>query len=91
QNVGPACRETCGSRHGPDPPFYRRNPRTAVGITRGCRDADPASICRYLLVTVDGRQPDWSRGVRFPALGALLVELGAWDALNLDGGGSTTM
>lgn len=90
-NVGPACFSTCGPKHGPDRPFYARNPRTAVGITIGCSDEDPLTPCRYILVTVDGRQPGWSTGLRFPDLGRLLLELGAWNAVNLDGGGSTTM
>jgi hypothetical protein len=90
-NVGPACFSTCGPDHGPDRPFYARNPRTAVGITIGCSDEDPMTPCRYLLVTVDGRQPEWSTGLRFPDLGRLMLQLGAWNALNLDGGGSTTM
>ncbi len=90
-NVGPACFSECGPKHGPDRPFYARNPRTAVGITIGCSDEDPLTPCRYLLVTVDGRQPGWSTGLRFPALGRLMLELGAWNAVNLDGGGSTTM
>lgn len=90
-NVGPACFSTCGPKHGPDRPFYARNPRTAVGITIGCSDEDPRTPCRFLLVTVDGRQPGWSTGLRFPDLGRLMLELGAWNAVNLDGGGSTTM
>ena len=90
-NVGPACFSTCGPKHGPDRPFYARNPRTAVGITIGCSDEDPLTPCRYVLVTVDGRQPGWSTGLRFPALGELMLELGSWNAVNLDGGGSTTM
>lgn len=90
-NVGPACFSTCGPKHGPDRPFYARNPRTAVGITIGCSDEEPRTPCRFLLVTVDGRQPGWSTGLRFPDLGELMLELGAWNAVNLDGGGSTTM
>ncbi len=90
-NVGPACYAECGPKHGPDRPFYARNPRTAVGISIGCSDADPRTPCRFLLVTVDGRQPEWSTGLRFPALGELMLQLGAWNAVNLDGGGSTTM
>ena len=41
------------------------------------------------IVTVDGRQSDWSRGMRFPDLGRLMIRLCAYDAVNLDGGGST--
>jgi len=59
-----------------------RHPRTAVGVT-----ADG----RLLLVTVDGRQPGVSAGMTLPELAALLLDLGATDALSLDGGGSTAM
>lgn len=90
-NVGPACLKTCGPKRGPDRAFYGRNPRTAVGIGRGCADGRAGTPCEYFLVTVDGRQPGWSEGLRFPGLGHLLVNLGAWGAVNLDGGGSTTM
>lgn len=60
----------------------RRHPRTAVGLTRG---GDT-----LLLVTVDGRSAR-SVGMTFEELGDALRSLGAWDALNLDGGGSTAM
>lgn len=59
-----------------------RHPRTAIAkLTSG----------KLLLVTVDGRQPNASVGMSLPMLAELLLELGAVDALNLDGGGSTTM
>ncbi|GAB3518922.1 phosphodiester glycosidase family protein [Phytohabitans suffuscus] len=57
-------------------------PRTAVGFSRDGR--------RMYLLTVDGRQAD-SRGVTLTELGRLMAELGAHDALNLDGGGSSTL
>lgn len=58
------------------------HPRTAIGWdTEG----------RVLLLTVDGRQPGFSMGMDLPSLAQLLVDLGAVEALNLDGGGSTTM
>lgn len=60
----------------------QRDPRTAVGVT-----ADN----KLLLVTVDGRQAGYSVGMTLPELTALFMRLGARDALNLDGGGSTTM
>jgi len=60
-----------------------RHPRTAAGVTRDGRT--------LLLVVVDGRQPGWSIGATLPELASLLIEAGAWTALNLDGGGSTTM
>ncbi len=59
-----------------------RAPRTAFGIT-----ADQ----KLLLVTVNGRQPNISVGMTLSELGNLLIELGAVQAMNLDGGGSTTM
>jgi exopolysaccharide biosynthesis protein len=43
------------------------------------------------LVTVDGRQPDLSAGMTLLELQALARRIGLTDALNLDGGGSTTM
>jgi exopolysaccharide biosynthesis protein len=46
---------------------------------------------RVLLVTVDGRQPELSVGMTIAELAALLIELGAVEAANMDGGGSTTM
>ncbi len=57
------------------------HPRTAVGRTR-----DGSLI----LLVVDGRQPE-SRGVNLQELAAIMHDLGAVDALNLDGGGSTTL
>jgi len=59
-----------------------RHPRTAVGISEN-RD-------RVYLVTVDGRQQA-STGMSLYELASLMIDLGAWDALNLDGGGSTTL
>lgn len=59
-----------------------RHPRTAIGQT-----ADR----RILLVTVDGRQPGYSAGMTLVELTDLMARLGARDAINLDGGGSTTM
>jgi large repetitive protein len=59
-----------------------RHPRTAVG-TR----ADGTII----LVVVDGRQEGYSVGMTLEETATLMLELGAVDALNLDGGGSTTL
>jgi exopolysaccharide biosynthesis protein len=58
-------------------------PRTAIGINQNGR---------YLyLVVVDGRQPFYSAGATLQDLAELLVEQGAFLAMNLDGGGSSTM
>lgn len=59
-----------------------RHPRTAVGLSEDRRT--------LILAVVDGRAA--SRiGMTCAELGALMRELGAHDALNLDGGGSSTM
>ncbi len=60
-----------------------RHPRTAVGIAESGR--------RLLLVVVDGRQAPYSDGMTLRELGSLMLALGAPEALNLDGGGSTAM
>jgi hypothetical protein len=62
--------------------FCARQPRTAVGVT-----ADG----EILLVVIDGRQPRWSRGATLGQLRSIMRDLGAVDALNLDGGGSSEM
>jgi hypothetical protein len=59
-----------------------RHPRTAVGFS-----ADSSKI---FLVTVDGRQAA-SVGMTLDELAELMLSLGCAQALNLDGGGSTTM
>jgi len=76
-----------GFVHPGDPGFYfgfavSRNPRTMAGITRA---GD------LLVVTVDGRAPGYSIGMSFAEQAGVLRALGARDALNLDGGGSTAM
>ena len=43
------------------------------------------------MVTVDGRQPGWSVGASFTESALIMRSLGAVDAVNLDGGGSTSM
>jgi hypothetical protein len=59
-----------------------RHPRTALGFSRD-------STTLFLLV-VDGRTPK-SVGMTLVELAELMRRLGAWDAMNFDGGGSTTM
>jgi hypothetical protein len=59
-----------------------RHPRTAVGISR-----DSATV---YLVVVDGRQKA-SAGMTLEELADAMIALGAVEALNLDGGGSTTL
>jgi len=59
-----------------------RHPRTLVGVARDGR---------VWLITVDGRNPALSLGMAFSDLQNLARLAGLSEALNLDGGGSTTM
>ena len=58
-----------------------RHPRTAVARLKDGR---------ALLIAVDGRS-ETSAGMNLPELAEMLLEMGAVEAMNLDGGGSTTM
>jgi exopolysaccharide biosynthesis protein len=67
----------------PDLDNAELEPRTAIGMNRNGR---------YLyLVVVDGRQPFYSGGVTFVELAELLIDQGAFAAMSLDGGGSSTL
>src|SRR6185436_20417381 len=62
---------------------HEPNPRTAFGISEDRR---------YLfLMTIDGRQPGYSEGAYDYETAGWMLILGAYDAINMDGGGSTTM
>ena len=60
-----------------------RHPRSAIGM-----DAEGRTL---VLVVVDGRWAGVSRGMTRIELAELMIDLGAWRALNLDGGGSSTL
>jgi hypothetical protein len=69
-----------------DPSFYygwaqKRNPRTLAGVDREGR---------ILLATIDGRSTA-SLGLSIAEAAAVAKSLGMQEAINLDGGGSTTM
>ena len=73
-------------------PALERHPRTAVGYSQ-----DGETL---FLVTVDGRQPGYSVGMSLKELAGFMAtrltsftqsRKNAYQALNLDGGGSTTM
>jgi hypothetical protein len=58
-------------------------PRTALGTNRNGR---------YLYIAViDGRQPFYSAGATFADLAELMIKQGAFAAMSLDGGGSSTL
>ena len=58
-------------------------PRTAAGIK-----GDGSAL---VLLVVDGRRPAYSDGLTFPQLAEEMIRVGCSDALNLDGGGSSTL
>jgi hypothetical protein len=63
--------------------FYStRHPRTAAGVR------NDGSI---VLAVIDGRRPKIGVGLSIDELAALMAELGCVEAINLDGGGSSTM
>ncbi len=58
-------------------------PRTAVALDRAGQT--------LWLILIDGKQPLYSEGVTLAELSQITQQLGADTALNLDGGGSTTL
>src|ERR1039458_7195437 len=74
----------------PDPIIHQVQPRTAYGVSKDNR---------YLLVlTIDGRQglsqgvnPPYSDGALDVETGYWMTNCGAWNAINMDGGGSTAL
>ncbi len=60
-----------------------RHPRTAIGT------ADRGKM--LVMVVVDGRQPLTSVGMTLDELSGLMKSVGCDDAINLDGGGSSTL
>mgnify|MGYP003767976057 CR=1 FL=1 len=60
--------------------FKGRHPRTLIGW----------NATHLFLVAVDGRQ-SFSVGMTFQEMADFMLSIGATDAINLDGGGSTTM
>ena len=67
----------------PHPYHEDLHPRTAVALDREGHT--------LILLVVDGRQPNYSEGVTMAELAEIVIEYGGDTALNLDGGGSTTM
>ncbi|MEM1502863.1 phosphodiester glycosidase family protein [Domibacillus sp. 8LH] len=65
------------------PKARERAPRTAVAIDQTGE--------KVAFITVDGRQPGYSTGMSLSEFAAYIRSLGYDRALNMDGGGSTTM
>ncbi len=63
--------------------FFGKNPRTAIGFNKEQN--------KLYIVAIDGRDKNNSVGFTLPELSKFMKELGCYDALNFDGGGSTTM
>jgi hypothetical protein len=59
------------------------HPRTAIGYSKNGKF--------LYIVVVDGRQPFYSQGMTLAELADLMIDLGAHDAMNMDGGGSSTL
>jgi len=66
-----------------DPLATNAHPRSAVGISYNQR--------YLILLTIDGRQTGYSEGATFYEEAIWLIRFGAYNGLNLDGGGSTHM
>lgn len=62
--------------------ILRRHPRTLAGVTKSGK---------LIIAVVDGRKPGTTVGASFIEAAQLMRWLGARDAINLDGGGSSTM
>lgn len=60
-----------------------RDPRTGIGLSRDRRT--------LVLAVVDGRQSGFSRGMTTAELASVMKAQGAWDAVNMDSGGSAQL
>jgi hypothetical protein len=67
----------------PDLNDTRTAPRTAIGLD------GPGT--RLIMIVVDGRQPLYSDGVTVQEMAELMIFYGGDNAINLDGGGSSTL
>jgi len=63
--------------------IHQVNPRTAYGLSK-----DRHTL---FLMTLDGRQPGYSDGSLDWETAEWMLKLGAYEAVNMDGGGSTTL
>jgi hypothetical protein len=63
--------------------YDKPEPRSAIGLDRARH--------RLWMIVADGRQPGYSEGMSLDALTSVFEQLGADAAMNLDGGGSSTL
>ena len=67
----------------PDSAIHQTQPRTAFGVSQNGR---------YLyLMTIDGRQSGYSDGALDSETAYWMLQCGSWNAINMDGGGSTAL
>jgi hypothetical protein len=59
------------------------HPRTLVGTNQQGN--------KLYMIVVDGRQWGYSHGIKLTEIGNILMEVGVYNAINLDGGGSSTL
>ena len=73
----------------------KTTPQTTAGYDEGLMPRLSLGLDkerRYLyIVAVDGRQPGWSEGATGTDLFNIFTRLGAYDVIDMDGGGSATM
>lgn len=62
--------------------IHDRHPRTAMGYTKDQK---------LVILVVEGRNPGKAEGASLVQLAKLFRDIGCWEALNLDGGGSSCM
>jgi Phosphodiester glycosidase len=67
----------------PDFQVHTANPRTIFGVSQDKR--------YFYMIIIDGRQSGYSDGSTDPESAIWATAFGAWDAINMDGGGSTVM
>ncbi len=68
---------------GDQPKYTNKEPRTAIGLT-----PDGKTL---VLLSVDGRQPGYSLGASYADLAEIMRREGVADAINMDGGGSSSL
>jgi exopolysaccharide biosynthesis protein len=76
-------RNTAASDDDASTTFSKPAARTVVGL-----DPDDKTL---VLFVVDGKRPDYSIGLTHHAIAEELIHRGVWNAIVMDGGGSTTL